>query len=83
MQPDFNMVLVCETVTLGPSGELPTVTVPGPESDIVIKVTGVQPLTYVMPGHTNPGSFHLLTLKVDVAKPRDPGPGFLNVVSKG
>jgi hypothetical protein len=95
----LNMVLVCETVTLGPNGELPTVSVPGPESDIVFKVTGVQPLTYVMPGHTNPGSFHLLTLKVDVAKnarlglrdilvtnfnqtPRDPGPGFLNVVAK-
>jgi hypothetical protein len=53
-----------------------------------------------MPGHTNPGAFHLLTLKVDVAQnarlglrdilvtnfnqtPRDPAPGFLNVVSKG
>jgi hypothetical protein len=96
----LNMALVCETVTLGPNGELPTVTLPNPESDIVIKVTAAQPLTYVMPGHTNPGAFHLLTLKVDVAQnarlglrdilvtnfnqtPRDPAPGFLNVVSKG
>jgi hypothetical protein len=65
------MVLVCGTVTSGPNGELPTVT--APNSDIEIKVTGGRDVSYVVPGHTYPGLFKLLTLKVDCARNARPG----------
>jgi hypothetical protein len=94
----LNMVLVCGTITLGPAGELPTVTTPN--SDIEVKVTGARDVSYVVPGHSYPGSFKLLTLKVDVAanarpglkdilvtnfgqSPGDAAPGFLNIVARG
>jgi hypothetical protein len=90
----LSMALLCDTVTLGPNGELPTVTVPG--SDIVVKVTGARDVTYA-PGHTYTAPYKLLTLEVDVAKdarlglrdtvvsnfnlkPGLPAPGFLAVM---
>jgi hypothetical protein len=67
----LDMVLVCGTVTLGPNGELPAVS--APNSDIEIKVTGARDVSYVVPGHTYPAPFKLLTLKVDVAGNARPG----------
>jgi len=91
---DLPMVLVCQTATPGPNGELPSVTVPG--SDITIKATGMKNIRYVQPGHSFAADFQLLTLKVDVSKsarlglrdilttnfgqpPGTPGPAFLYV----
>jgi hypothetical protein len=88
------MVLVCQTVTLGPNGELPSLTVPG--SDITIKATHIKNIRYVQPGHSFAADFQLLTVKVGVSKsarlglrdilitnfgqpPGTPGPAFLYV----
>lgn len=91
----LSMVLACHTVTLGPNGELPSVTVP--ESDITIKATSMKIIIYAQPGHSFPAEAQLLTLKVDVSKfarqglreiavtnfgqsPGTPGPAFLHVI---
>jgi hypothetical protein len=91
---DLSMVLVCQTVTLGPNGELPSLTVPG--SDITIKATHIKNIRYVQPGHSFAADFQLLTVKVGVSKsarlglrdilitnfgqpPGTPGPAFLYV----
>jgi hypothetical protein len=68
---DLSMALVCHTVTLGPNGELPIVTVP--ESDITIKATSIKNIIYAQPGHSFPAECQLLTLKVDVSKSARPG----------
>ena len=61
------MVLTMAGFALGPSGELPSVTVDDP--DITAVVTGVSDIFYAVPGNTDPAHLKALAITVEVQIP--------------
>ncbi|POZ51353.1 hypothetical protein [Methylovulum psychrotolerans] len=58
------MVLVCATVALGASGELPAVSFSDPA--ISVSVVSAMPVTYAVPGNTYPSEYTALNIVVSV-----------------
>jgi hypothetical protein len=59
------MVVTCSTVTMGPSGQTPTVTFDG-DGDITATVTGTSTITYAVPGNSYPSQATVMNLSVTV-----------------
>lgn len=62
------MVLTCDTLMLGPRGELPQVGFPSASgaTDIVVRVLGSGTANYAVPGNSYPSQYTALTLSIDV-----------------
>lgn len=82
------MALVCSCITLGPNGELPTVTFvpPGsstPDLNIQTQVQSVSNVFYAIPGNSYPSESQLLLVEVAVAQTATPGQRDVRVANCG